>query len=60
VLLLLLQVRLVVPGDVDGSMTAGRFPMLLHWEAGLDAQGRLAGLSLDITCTVSGRGRETG
>jgi hypothetical protein len=49
-----LQVRLVVPGDVDGGMNAGRFPMLLHWEAGLDEAGRLAGLKLDVTCTVRG------
>lgn len=52
-LLLVLQVRLVVPGDVDGAMNAGRLPMLLHWEAGLDAAGSLAGLKLNITCTVS-------
>ncbi|WIA12062.1 hypothetical protein OEZ85_012139 [Tetradesmus obliquus] len=45
------QVRLVVPGDVDGAMNAGRLPMLLFWEAGLDAAGSLAGLKLDITCT---------
>jgi hypothetical protein len=51
----LLQVRLVVPGEVDGAMNAGRFPMLLHWQAGLDAAGRLAALKLDVTCTVRER-----
>jgi hypothetical protein len=56
-LLLVLQVRLVVPGEVDGAMNAGRLPMLLQWQAGCDVQGRLAGLKLDVTCTVRARGR---
>lgn len=46
------QVRLVVPQPVDVGMAAGRCPMVMDWRAGLDDQGKLTALQLDLTLMV--------
>jgi hypothetical protein len=33
-------------------MAAGRCPMVMDWKAGLDAQGKLTALQLDLTLMV--------
>jgi xanthine dehydrogenase molybdopterin-binding subunit B len=47
------QVRLVVPQSVDVSLNAGRCPMVMDWTAGLDQQGRVQALQLQLTLMVS-------
>lgn len=47
------QVRLIADGGADASMNAGRCPMTVGWTAGLDDQGQLQALKIDVTLVVS-------
>lgn len=46
------QVRLVVAPPADGGMNGGRCATRVNWRAGVDGDGRVTALQLDIALEV--------